>query len=397
MRPKQELLELEEKFVRLRISNMADVDIGKFEFDFDTTFAVMVLNKDGQIISRYGGRDAQSPESFITLPSLKKALVRSLDLHQKSQENLITLPKALKSRQAQSYPFVANVAMRCVHCHDVASAQAFEMFESPSFDLAKDIWIHPEPISLGLDLDPDDGATLLKATGLAKEAGLTKGDRILSVNDIPVSTFTDIQYQLHRLSVDTESVKIGIKDKKIIALKLRDNWKHSDITWRRLGIRLEPSAGFGGTPLSAKEKAALKLPTDGFAVTVSFLNFPKPENTPLKDGDIVFSVNKVEKSELTQHAALHINLTHQLDEVLQLGVIREGERQVIPLTVSEGASDNRRVMDSDSRMGRMMRGGRGMGRGRGRGRTGREGGRMRGRNMPPAEKPSPETEEQESK
>lgn len=364
MRPEQELLELEKKFVRLRIVNIADLDVGKFDFDFDTTFAIMVLNKDGQVISRYGGRDAKSAESFITVPSMTKALVRSLDLHQKSKDNSLKLPKTLKSRQAQSYPFISNLAARCVHCHDVASAQAFETFKSPTFDLMKDIWLHPEPISLGLDLDPDDGATLRKAVGVAKTSGLASGDRILAVNGVPVSTFTDIQYQLHRLSTDTKSIKIRVKDKKTITLPLNDYWKHSDITWRRLGIRLSPSAGFGGTPLSAEEKTALKLPADGFATTVRFLNFPKPDKTPLKDGDIVFSVNKVEQSKLTQHAALHITLTHKLNEVVQLGVIRKGERLIIPLTVSGGPSDNQRVMDSDSRMGRggMMRG-RGMGRG----------------------------------
>ena len=313
------------------------------------------------------------------MPSLKKALLRSLDLHEKSKAKTgeaVKLPKALKSRHAQSYPFVKNVAMRCVHCHDVASAQAMEMFESPTFNLMEDIWLHPEPLSLGLDLDPDDGATLRKVTGSAKEAGLAQGDRIVSVNEVPVSTFTDIQYQLHRLSTDTKSLKIGVKGKEAVMLKLTDYWKHSDITWRRLAIRLSPSAGFGGTPLDAERKAELGLPKGGFATEVSFLNFSKPADSPLNDGDIIFSVNEVKESKLTQHAALHINLTHQLNEVVKLGVIRKGKRQVISLTVSEGPSENRRVMDSDSRMGRggMMRGRGGMmrdrmRRGEGRGRN----------------------------
>ena len=384
--PEQELLELEEQFVRLRFVNMADVDVGKFEFDFDTTFAVMVLNKDGQVISRYGGRDAASPESFITLPSLQKALQRSLTLHAKAKKGEVKLPAALKSRQAQSYPFIAKVAARCVHCHDVASAQAFEMFDSPKFSLEKDIWIHPEPISLGLDLDPNDGATLRKVLGAAKEAGLTQGDRILSVNDVPVSTYTDIQYQLHRLPTDTKSVKITAKGKKPVTLKLGAYWKHSDITWRRLGIRLSPSAGFGGTPLSAEEKIALKLPKDGFATQVSFLNFPKPEGTRLEDGDIIFSVNEVQKSELTQHAALYINLVHQLGEVVQLGVLRKGKRQIISLKVAQAPSEDERVMDSDSRMGRggMMRGGM---RGGGMRGGGMRGGR--GRELPAEEGEAP--------
>lgn len=371
---------------------MADVDVGKFDFDFDTTFAVLVLNKDGQVISRYGGRDAKSPESFINKESLYKVLNRGLDLHQKSKDSLIKLPQALKSRQAQSYPFVAEVAARCVHCHDVASAQAIEKFKFADFDIKKDIWIYPEPISLGLDLDPNDGATLRTVLGSAKEAGLAAGDRILSFNNVPVSSFTDIQYQLHRIPNDAKSVELEVKGKKPLSLKLQANWKQSDITWRRLGIRLSPSAGFGGTPLDKKKKVVLKLPEDGFATTVSFINFVKPANSPLEADDIIVSVNGVKKSELTQHAALYISLTHKLGEVLTLGVIRQGELKSISLTVSDGPSGSQRVMDSDSRGGMMMRRGGNRGGGGMRGGNRRPGGGARGQGRPDRNQPSEGTE-----
>lgn len=387
MRPEKELLELEQKFVRLRIINMADVDVGLFDFDFDTTFAVLVLNKDGQVISRYGGRDAKSPESFINKPSLHTALTRSLDLHEKSKTGSIKLPAALKSRQAQSYPFVANVAARCVHCHDVASAQAMEKFKFADFDLSKDIWIYPEPISLGLDLDPNDGATLISTSGSAKEAGLAASDRILSFNNVAVSTFTDIQYQLHRIPNDTKSIELIVEGKKPLSLKLQDNWKHSDITWRRLGIRISPSAGFGGTPLDKKKKVALKLPEDGFATSVSFIDFSKPANSPLEKDDIIVSVNGIKKSDLTKHAALYISLTHKLGEVLTLEVIRQGELKNISLTVSAGPSGDQRVMDSDSRGGMMSKGGGGRRGGGGMRGGGRGEGRSPGRpESPPAKK-----------
>lgn len=382
MRPDKELLDLEQQFVRLLIINMADVDVGRFEFDFDTTFAVLTLNKNGQIISRYGGRDAKSPESFINKQSLHKALTRSLSLHKKSEENLVTLPQVLKTRAAKSYPFVANVAARCVHCHDVASAQAIEAFKTPDFDILKDIWIHPEPITLGLDLDPNDGTTLQNTFGLAKEAGISAGDRIVSFNKVPVSTFTDIQYQMHRIPNDAKSLEVQLQNKELITLKLEGNWKHSDITWRRIGLRLSPSAGFGGTPLNKQQKTKLNLPEDGFATSVSFINFSKPANSPLEKDDIIISVNGVQKSELTQHAALYINLTHQLDEELALVVIRKGEHMNITLKVTTAPSDNQRVMDSDSRM--MGKGGRGGGmRGGGMRGEGMRGKGMRGGQMRP--------------
>ena len=59
MRPKIDspLGKLQQQFVRLRIVNMAEVDVGLFDFDFDTTFALFVLNGERNVYLRYGARN----------------------------------------------------------------------------------------------------------------------------------------------------------------------------------------------------------------------------------------------------------------------------------------------------------------------------------------------------
>jgi hypothetical protein len=372
VRPSDSLLELQEQFVRLRVTNMADVDVGRFDFDFDTTFAVLALNADGQVYTRYGARDSKSAESFVSLPSLETALRRSLDLHDLWRDGRLQLPEAGASRSSRSYEFVENIGnRRCIHCHDVASGKAIEQFDSPTFDLRRDIWIYPEPASLGLDLDPDDGATLHASAGVAAAAGLKAGDRIVAIENRPTSTYGDIQHALHRLPEESQTVRLTLGDGRHVELPLPSGWRYSDISWRRLGLRLSPSAGFGGSPLSAERKVALGLPADGFATQVSFFDFPRPPESPLLQDDVVFAVNGVQSSRVIDHAALYISLSFSVGDTLELGVIRAGERLTVPLTVSQPPSQEERIMDSDSngRGGRMLSGGAGKGKGKGKRRS----------------------------
>ena len=84
MRPKKDspLAKLQEKFIRLRFTNMAEIDIGVFEFDFNTTFGLFVINHRKEIYLRYGARNDAGAETYLSFPSATLALQRGLNLHQ---------------------------------------------------------------------------------------------------------------------------------------------------------------------------------------------------------------------------------------------------------------------------------------------------------------------------
>ncbi|MEJ6648811.1 MAG: hypothetical protein QNL24_15965 [Akkermansiaceae bacterium] len=113
MRPKKDspLAILQEKFIRLRITNMAEVDVGIFEMDFNTTFGLFVINHKKQVYLRYGARDDSSAESHISLPSVTIALHRGLKLHENWKAGKLKLPAA-KSRMSQTFPNVRKVVQK---------------------------------------------------------------------------------------------------------------------------------------------------------------------------------------------------------------------------------------------------------------------------------------------
>ncbi|MGI9242902.1 MAG: hypothetical protein ACR2RV_19040 [Verrucomicrobiales bacterium] len=145
MRPEIDspLGKLQQQFVRLRIVNMAEVDVGLFDFDFDTTFALFVLNGEKNIYLRYGGRVDAGPDAMLSGKGLEKALARGLEAHRQWKSGELELPPPPKPLPAQSFPNVLNVVKKnqCVHCHQVGEGKALELRASEGVDKKTMPWV----------------------------------------------------------------------------------------------------------------------------------------------------------------------------------------------------------------------------------------------------------------
>ena len=76
---------------------MRGVDLDLFDFDYDLTWMAFFLNAEGTVYGRYGGRDAESADSRVSLAGLRYALEAALARHRGretrlSQTNPLTLP-----------------------------------------------------------------------------------------------------------------------------------------------------------------------------------------------------------------------------------------------------------------------------------------------------------------
>ena len=70
---------------------MDNVDIGLFDYDRNNTLYFFMLNADEQIYMRYGGRDSQSPDTYLHLSSLELAAKQGLELHRQYQQTPLSL------------------------------------------------------------------------------------------------------------------------------------------------------------------------------------------------------------------------------------------------------------------------------------------------------------------
>lgn len=92
-------------------------------------------------------------------------------------------------------------------------------------------------------------------------------------------------------------------------------------------------------PLSLPEKLRLGLNPDGFASRISRLRWiARMRRTPLKDGDVVYSVNQVEETFVAATLMGHIRNCHKPGETVELGLIRDERRLTLNLKLHKTPS-----------------------------------------------------------
>ncbi len=178
---------------------MRGVDLDLFDFDYDLTWMGFFLNADGTIYGRYGGRDAESADSRMSLAGLRNAMTAALERHHRggiAQSEPMPRP----SRAVEQYPAARRLPERaCIHCHQVYDLRRESRQAAGKWRL-DEVWVYPMPENVGLTLDVDRGDSVARVAvdSPASRLGIRAGDRLRTVNRQPVASFADVQYALHR-------------------------------------------------------------------------------------------------------------------------------------------------------------------------------------------------------
>jgi serine protease Do len=325
------------QYVCVRITRMDDVDVALFERDWHNTLYYFIMNADEQIYMRYGGRDARGPEVYLNLESLERALEQGLELHRAYQKGELQKTERPKPRYPREIPplvertFARN---QCVECHLIGDFDLVHKEDTGKVDKLMDLFRSPDIRTLGIELDVPKGLVVKDAQGAAHAAGMRAGDRIASVNGTAVWTFGDLQYRYDKTPRDSKRVVLGVdRGGQMVELPvaLPERWWLTDLRFRQLSI--DPRAEFESRPLTAAEKGQHGLKADGFAgVVVGIGGFAEMLKIhDLKEGDIVFAVDGVERDELANTPELFVKLRRNAGDTVMLDVIRGGERLKLPV------------------------------------------------------------------
>ncbi len=124
------------QFVPVRIVHTNGMDMNKFQFDYDQSWAAFVMHADGTIIGRYGTRSHQTEsDQDVSLEGFLDSLNVALQLHKdfdriRPQLQAKTGPEApvarpelfpaLKTKYGSELDYEGKVVQSCIHCHQVA-------------------------------------------------------------------------------------------------------------------------------------------------------------------------------------------------------------------------------------------------------------------------------------
>lgn len=292
---------------------MNRVDVRRFEFDFDTTWAGFFTDSKLRIYSRYGGRDEHDPESRLSKPSLLQTMNevliahRSVELSAKQDKpvsprdwKIVWHPEPATSATPMDLPLLRKNHNGCVHCHQIREYSLLQAFHDGQFE--RDLLFpFPLPETLGLEFDRKHGHRIasIREDSVAMKSGLRIGDVIAQCNDVPVRSEQDFRWALHRLPGASKSLTLKIgrvsQDATTNALAvhsievlLPENWRQSELQWRKSTRSIPVDWGFRAAAMSKNERREANLSEDGMAILVLSV---KPQGLSasigLQKGDII--------------------------------------------------------------------------------------------------------------
>jgi hypothetical protein len=312
---------------------MRGVNLERFAFDYDLTWAAFFLNADETIYGRFGGRDGPVADKYLTLAGLKHAMRAALAAHEKPPRSAETGPARSVEQYATAKRLRANA---CIHCHQAYDFRREDLKAAGKWSL-DEVWVYPPPQNVGLSVDPDQGdrvASVLEKSAAAR-AGLKVGDVLRSVNGVPVASFADVQYALHRApAVGRIAVCWERGDKALSAeLELAAGWRRTDISWRASMWGLEPPASVHGNDLSADEKKRLGLPEKALAFRQGDFVPRAAKAAGFRQGDIIVGIDDQTLEMTMLQFNAHIRLNYKVGDKVTYSILRDGRRLNIPLTL----------------------------------------------------------------
>lgn len=326
-----------QQYVCVRVPRMDNVDIGLFEYDRYNTLYFFILNADEQIYLRYGGRDANSQDTFLSLPAIELALAKGLELHKLYQDGKLARKPRPKPVFPKEFPHLVKrtfAAGACVECHLIGDFVNVHREEDGTLDKAQHLYQSPDFRIIGLHFDTPKGLVVKDAQGAVKTAGLQPGDQITAINGETVYTFGDLQFAYDKLPRTTENMKLTVEraGKPLdIDVRLPHLWWKTDIRFRQASI--DPRTYFDSLPLSADRKKELGLKPSSFASEVSHVDAfaQMMKSHELKTGDIIVAVDGVDADPIADTAEFYIKLRKKAGDSVTLEVLRGDQRIKMPL------------------------------------------------------------------
>jgi hypothetical protein len=332
-------------YVCVRVTDMSKVDLNLIRFDFDLTFAAVLMHTDGTIYHRYGGRGPDEASGYLSLSSLSQLLRDTVAEHRAYDQNpspppdrtpLLAIDLPILKRK-----LAGGQRIDCVHCHTINDAEHVDATLGGRWQ-RDNAYVFPDPERVGLSVDQQHQREIREVAkgSAAAKAGLQPGDQLLSLGvQRSVRTLSDVQWALHcaPFAKTPLTARIRRKDQELaIVLDLEDGWKRTppeQYAWRPYKWNLSPSPGFGGPMLTPAAKKALRATARPFMMRVGYL-VDWGENAHrgraahaagLKKGDIV--VGFAGKNDFESFAHLHawVALTLEAGKPVDIAVLRDGK------------------------------------------------------------------------
>jgi predicted metalloprotease with PDZ domain len=317
------------EFELVRITRMRGVNLDLFDFDYDLTWMGFFLNADGVVYGRYGGRDAQSADSRVSLAGLRHAMQAALAQHRR-KEKAKTQLHVKKPRTVEAYAAAKRLPERaCIHCHQVYDLRRESLQAAGKWRL-DELWVYPLPENVGLTLDRDRGDKIAEvaANSAAARVGIRGRDRLIAVNGQTIASIADLQYALHRAPTKGTVPVIWQHEGRQWrgTLTLAEGWRKTDISWRWSLRGLDPSPRVDGDDLSEEEKKALGLSEKRLAFRQGPFVSEPARQAGIRQNDVIVGIDGKTLEMTARQFVAYVRLNYRVGDRVTYNVLRKGKR-----------------------------------------------------------------------
>ena len=365
---------------------MNGIDLGRFDFDYDNTWQAFFLDADLNVYSSYGGRDASSPESRLSLKSLTQTMEAVLQDHarrpaaggdpgkkpeagpkpdSKSAPKPVPTPGSKPAEEAGEPPAALQADLSvlrrvppqrrlptdftllkqhhsgCLHCHQVQEYRLLQSFADGAFDTGL-LFPFPLPENVGIEFDREHGYRVagVQAESPAARAGIEPGDVLLRSGGNPIRSEDDFRWTLHHapksgdlslevLRAPKSGASAGESPAPVaLTLALGAGWKRGDVSWRK-SLRSYPVVwGFLGYSLGAEERREQGLPLETLALKVVSIRGQSggvAQALGLQKGDLIIAVEDDRQLKSLEQFKSNLLGRYQPGDPMEWRVIRGGQ------------------------------------------------------------------------
>jgi len=313
--------------VLLKIGNMRGLDLQLFDFDYDLTWAAMLFDDQGRVLGRFGGRDAETPGKYHSLPALRYSLEQAWQRFERSA----ALPAvAAPNKKIEDYAGAQRfTAKACFHCHNVAEFRREEKQAAGTWR-KDEVWVFPDSATLGFTLELDQGNKLreVHADSAAAKTGLKSGDALISIHGYATASIADVQYALHQApATGTIEVRWQRGGKEMRGeIVLPENWRHTDLSWRWSLKSMKPLPQVQGDDLTAEEKQSLGLTPRQLAFRQGAFVPQAAAQAGIRIGDLIVGVDGKSPEMSARQFEMYMRLHYQVGDTVNYDILRGKER-----------------------------------------------------------------------
>lgn len=315
---------------------MRGVDLSIFEFDYDLNWNALFLTAEGQVLGRFGGRDADTPGKYQTLAGLRVSLEENLKRFKARDQKK---PPPRMPMYAEDYPASdRRPANACIHCHHVNEFRRDYLVSKGQWSL-DEVWVYPQPENVGLTLDVNQGNRIVavRPKSPAAKLGVKAKDVLASINGMPIASIMDVQSALHKAPKKGNLAVVwndGARDLKG-SMAVADDWRRTDVSWRWSLMSMSPNPSIVGDDLDADSRAKLGLNPRQLAYRQMNFLPPAARHAGLRTGDVIVGIDDQKLTMTARQFETHIRLNYRVGQEVTLNVIRGTERIKLTMKLPE--------------------------------------------------------------